>query len=94
MDRRGFKKKPEIKHKPYAKKGDVLVHKHSKRLAVVRLVFQDWDTWLYEVGESRYSEDGSKIDFGDIDIMTEQEISHWNVFDPKDIENYRKEQAE
>jgi len=85
------RKPPKPSKDPIAKRGDVLVHIRTRRLAIVKRVIQDWDKWTYEVGEARYMDDEDKaIDFGDIYIMEDREMQGWKVFDPKDIAEYKK----
>jgi len=79
--RRGFKRKPEIKHEPFWKKGDLLQNtKNPNRLAIVKDVVQDWDDWKYILAEMQRGYEPNTTVFDDIFEIRHTEKIYWIKF--------------
>ena len=65
---------------PKWKVGDILESIHnSRRLAIVRDVFQDWDRWAYRVAEAQYDMKKKEVKFNDEFIVRGRDIWHWRL---------------
>lgn len=79
--RRGFKRIPEIKHKPTWQKGDMLQHtKFPSRIAIVKDVVQDWDEWKYIIAEMQRSQEDGRVVFDDICEIKHGKTQFWVKF--------------
>ena len=81
VKRRGFKRKPEIKHEPLWEKGDLLQNtKNPNRLAIVKEVVQDWDNWKYILAEKQRGYESNTVVFDDIFEIRHTEKIYWVKF--------------
>jgi hypothetical protein len=79
--RRGFTRKPEIKHEPRWKKGDLLQNTvNPSRLAIVKEVVQDWDNYKYILAESQRGYESDTVVFDDIFEIGHEQKHYWKKF--------------
>ena len=84
--RRGFKRRPEIKHKPLWQKGDMLRHtKNPTRCAIVKEVVQDWDEWKYILAEAQRGYVEGTMVFDDVFEIRHYEKIYWVKNQPRNI---------